>query len=341
MGKILHFAMAFLLWAFPTWDAICLKPVPVIFNQFRKEDLIAIISKSGTGASSENADTSLLLTAVEENQLSVSLSQTLMWMITWNPTPLNCPNRTSGIIHLESLCKRYEGSIVRIHLEVRHTSVSVYIAQMHSIITFRRLFHLGLAPPSIEWVCADDYEELLAWRHEQSQKREAPARTIHEAVEKARLEDSRLGPFFDALDNSQSEPTQANRAFRREVRDFSLPVLCDHKMKPSRSPEKENLYQHILQLVRSEVIGYQCGPKTTFKIVVPNFELGDPEINVLAEPDSPQSETIIVLIGFDRDLSNGAYRAYLKKTIDSPDIIEYTRPIVKRNQYRSLKFNCY
>lgn len=341
MGKNSHFVRAFLLLAFMTWDAICLQPVPTIFNLSRKENIRALIGKYGTVAASEHAETSLSLTAAEESQLSVSLSQALAWMITWNPTPLNCPNGKSGIIDLATLCKRYAGNVVRIHLEIRHTSVSVYVAQMHSIITFRRLSHFGLAPPSIEWVCADDYEELLAWRHEQSEKRKNPSRTIHEAVEKARREDPQLGPFFDTLDNSQSESIQANRAFRHEARDFSFPELCDHKMKPSRSAEKENLYQRILQLVRNEVVRYQCIPKTTFEVMVPDFELGDPEINVLAEPNRRQSETIIVLIGFDRDSSNGAYRAYFKKAISSPDIVEYTRPIVKRNQYRSLKLNCY
>jgi hypothetical protein len=87
-----------------------------------------------------------------------------------------------------------------------------------------------------------------------------------------------------------------------------------------------------------------CFPGITqgviFQVTVPEFDLGDPSIDVLAQPNIPAAEARIEWIIFDRDSSNGSYSARLEKAIRSADEIAHTKPIIERRKSRTFRIVC-
>ncbi len=187
----------------------------------------------------------------EEMRLKTSILQALKWSSVWHGYSFDCykekegsHSRTFGETNesFEQLYKRLEGKEINVRLKIEPWRITAYIVEMNASIRFN-----------------------YAVEEETSEK------PVQEQIR-------HLAPEPPERLCSLPEITQSY-----ELRQYLIPRHEDKKeSKKDWSDEKKQLLENILEIAKEDSCkSSSYVPKKPIQIVVPNFEIGDPEIYVL------------------------------------------------------------
>ncbi|MDQ3920082.1 MAG: hypothetical protein M3348_16575 [Acidobacteriota bacterium] len=135
--------------------------------------------------------------------------------------------------------------------------------------------------------------------------------------------------------------TSGGKGERQEVRTYQVPVPADNSVNGSVnwSGEKTTLYEKVVSVISDDIKQYRCNPGELVKVVLPDFNVGDPAVYVLVIPPGA-SETSIEWVGFMRVRSTGEYDAYHVKSIDLTERTKYRRSMIEQKKMRQLRVSC-
>lgn len=270
-----------------------------------------------------------LLTEREERDLQKLVPLALMSIKEWFQ-PINCLEREKvAEVNFAEIVKHHEGQGVEMKLDIRENSVIVYLDAMRTYLLFPRLHALGLAPARYDIFCEKSYADKVA-----AQKQYPYWANSKKSVR----DDPRMTALVDQL-NEKYPAADYDKVVREEVRRYQVPVLTPRRVEPlsTWSDEKRHLYERILEVARKDAI-FQCKPGKRVTMFVPDFEIGDPKIDLLLE--APGTRTTIEWLNFSRDVSSGEYTAELAKNFGLPDEIEIFSRLIKRKQVSQVSVEC-
>jgi hypothetical protein len=280
------------------------------------------------------------LTKSEERDLQRLISQALAWIATWHPAGVGC---TDDQMEMATLIKQHAGEQVELGLRVTETNIGVNIDQLHVYFGFRRLHNLGLGPPKVDYFCESSYEEYIA----NIKRRSEQTREAHEEAMKRAKSDPLIGDVLRQIREKQAQ-IPIGKAERQEVRSYTIPLIEEKQVEPEGywSEEKKYLYKRIIAVVRKEAEEIYCVPGKIVEITVPDFEIGDTGIFLLAEAQEPHGKSV-EWIKFDREILSGKYDAYHAKSYElwpseteASDALLRLRDLIRRKKVKTEKITC-
>lgn len=284
------------------------------------------------------------LTKAEESDLITLTGRTLVRDVTWNPQPTNCPRGNEiEAVDLVKQYRKYEGLEIHATRIIRERWLTVYLSQFHTWLSFRRFHHLGLGPPLVGYFCENSYEEYIA----AEEQRLGQAGQISEEIIRRAEADSQMGEILRKLKEEDFQRTESSPP-RHEVWRYRVPSLVERivELDLSWSEEKKHLYERIIAVVRKEVENFHCVPGKNVQAIVPDFDVGDPDIFVLVEAPQPYGKSV-EWIRFDRDPPDGKYNAYHAKShelwpseADAPKDLLRLRDLIRRKKVKLEKMVC-
>lgn len=273
------------------------------------------------------------LTQVEESDLHRLLSLALLSMKTWDGrTDTGCPEVNEKQFNLTETIKEKEGQEIEIRLDVRENSLVVYLDQLRMYLVFPRLHDLGLAPPVDRQFCEKSYEDSVATQ------RQYP---YFERSKKTVRGDPGLTAIVDRV-NGKYPSADYDKSTREEIRKYQVPILSAKAVEPFEtwSKEKKRLYEEILQTVNKEAcLGLNRRPNSPVTVIIPDFEVGDPDIHLWFKGDSIQHSSI-EWITFSRNVSDGEHTAEPVKNLGLLDEIKPLIPLIKERQVKQVTLAC-
>jgi hypothetical protein len=273
------------------------------------------------------------LSQSEESDLNKLLSLALMSMKTWDArTGTGCPEVDGKPFVLTQEIKEKEGREIEIKLDVRENSVVVFLDQLRMYLVFPRLHDQGLAPPIERQFCEKSYEESVA-----TQKKYP----YFERSKKTVRGDPGMTAIVDEINGRYPYPDD-DRITRQETRRYQVPILSALPVEPFEtwSKEKKLLYERILQIVNTEgCLGLNRAPNSPVTVIIPDFQVGDPEIHLWFKGDSIQHSSV-EWIRFSREVNSEEYAAEPVKNLGLLDEIKFLVPLIKARQVKQVALAC-
>jgi hypothetical protein len=315
---------------------ILLPVLAIVFVKVR----VATSSKLGGPLPGQQVAVAPPLTSGEEADLKRLTDQALSWALLWNTQPSNCLQGDKvAVLDLRKTYEQHRGQQVEMSLVITETNVGVYLAPLHLKLGFLRLKDFGLSPPSTSYFCESTYEEYVAAEKRKVEQQRSVGNQIRERAEA----DPQISEILKSAEKDSEVPTSKPQ---EQTRSYKVPDLADQPVAAfdSWSEEKKHLFQRIAAIATGKVEEVFCEAGQTTRVLVPDFDMGEPSIYLLVEPPagvkSSIDETSILWIQFTRNIATGDYDAYLVKTFGLPDELDWYRPLIEKRKARELKVTC-
>lgn len=278
------------------------------------------------------------LTSVEERDLQGLVKQALEWMLVWYDDPRTCNvDDKSAEISIPTAIEKQGGHEVEMLLRRSNSNVLVYLAPLHVKLGFERVSARGLSTPEVNLLCAGTNASAIA-----DEERAADiSRRAGQQFERSASAKAGIAPKPHSAGKAEPPPLRS-LVWADENRRYRVPALSPPPVQPSAqwSAEKWRAYRRMVAALRRAISEDYCRPGAVFEVLVADFQVGDPEINVLLT-DHSSGPVCLPTVRFLPDPASGTIRPVVTDKLPvMPGELDFGIRRIKRRQVTQFRVTC-